>query len=417
MSAASDWFSPELAVILPAMPPPSSSPVSADARTREECAAGRGHRSQGAPAAGRSFNRRSDPVVSRLPGTGLAVLVAAVATELSHVVGLGSGPVLGIVLGLVVGTAVGPRDATGPGVRWASSLPLRAAVIVLGAELPLVAVANQGLHSLPGIVVTVTGCLAVARLLGRRLGISRTLRALIGVGTSICGASAIAAVTPVIDAEQTDVGYAVATIFLFNIAAVLVFPLLGHALGLGQHSFGVFAGTAVNDLSSVVATASLYGSHSLHTAVIVKLTRTLMIVPICVVLGRRFRATSTAGQAATRDQTQCRGGDRPATHSHRATQPVALAHRIRETAQLVPSFLVAFAVLGALRGAGVIPASWSGAISESATLLITLALSAVGLSINLSALRRAGLGPLMLGAALWVIVSVLSLGCQAVGLL
>jgi uncharacterized integral membrane protein (TIGR00698 family) len=160
-----------------------------------------------------------------------------------------------------------------------------------GVELSLTAVAGQGLRSLPGIIITLTGCLVAAQLLGRRLAISARLRALVGVGTSICGASAIAAVTPVIDAGQTEVGYAVATIFLFNIAAVLVFPLLGHALGLGQHSFGVFTGTAVNDLSSVVATASLYGSGSLHTAVIVKLTRTLMIVPICIILGRAFRAT------------------------------------------------------------------------------------------------------------------------------
>lgn len=313
----------------------------------------------------------------------MAASVAAAATLLSRIVGLGSAPVLGIGLGLIVGAAIRPRAALRPGISWSASHPLRAAVVVLGAELPLAAVASQGLRSLPGIVITLTGCLAAARLLGHRLGIRRRLRALIGVGTSICGASAIAAITPVIDAEQTEVGYAVTTIFLFNIAAVLIFPPLGRLLGLSHHSFGVFAGTAVNDLSSVVATASLYGAGSLHTAVIVKLTRTLMIVPICVALAAR--------------------------HPQR---PGAPRRRIP-----VPGFLIGFIVLAGLSGLGVIPAALSGAVSVGATYLITLALAAVGLSVDLAAVRTAGLRPIGLGAALWVTVTALSLGCQAVGVL
>lgn len=347
-------------------------------------------------------------LAGRLPGAGLAALVAAAATVLSGLIGLGTAPVLGILLGLLVGAAIKPGAALRPGISWSASHPLRAAVVVLGAELPLAAVASQGLRSLPGIIITLAGCLAAARLLGRRLGIRRHLRALIGVGTSICGASAIAAVTPVIDAEETEVGYAVTTIFVFNIAAVLIFPALGHLLGLSQHSFGVFAGTAVNDLSSVVATASLYSAGSLHTAVIVKLTRTLMIVPICVILGHRFRAP-TAGQSDPR--LPARPAQRP------GGAPAALARRALTIAEFVPGFLVVFAALAALRGAGVIPASQAGTVSEIATLLITLALSAVGLSVDLAALRRAGLRPLMLGAILWAIVAALSLACHAAGLL
>ncbi|HTU30491.1 MAG TPA: putative sulfate exporter family transporter [Solirubrobacteraceae bacterium] len=368
-------------------------------------------------------------VLRRMPGVALAVAVAGGATALSGIVGLGSGPVLGIVLGLVLGTALdllgaGHLNDTGrrfdaqrvlrPGVSWSASVPLRAAVVVLGAELPLGAVAGEGVRSLPGIVVTLTGCLLVARVLGRRLGIPRRLRTLVGVGTAICGASAIAAVTPVIDAEETEVGYGVATIFLFNVLAVLLFPLLGHALGLGPHGFGVFAGTAVNDLSSVVAAATLYGPGALHTAVIVKLTRTLMIVPICVVLGRRFRAAGAGAGAGAAE-----GAGAGAVSSAPAPAPaVAPARdRIRSAAALVPGFLVLFACMAGLRGAGVIPGAWAGTVSETATLLITVALSAVGLSVDLAGLRRAGLRPLALGAVLWVTVSLLSLGCQAAGLL
>jgi uncharacterized membrane protein YadS len=337
----------------------------------------------------------------------LATLVAAAATVLSSVIGFGSGPVIGIILGLIVGAAIGPRAALRPGITWSASHPLRVAVIVLGAELPLAAVASQGLRSLPGIVITLIGCLAAARLLGRRLGIPPRLRALVGVGTAVCGASAIAAVTPVIDAEQAEVGYAVTTIFLFNIAAVVVFPPLGHLLSLNHHSFGVFAGTAVNDLSSVVATASVYSAGSLHTAIVVKLTRTLMIVPICVVLGHRFRGKT--GAAAFQSVG--------AAAEPRVIDSATLARQVVSVAALVPGFLVAFATLAALRGAGVIPASWAGGISEAATLLITLALSAVGLSMNLATLRRVGVKPLVLGAMLWIVVSLLSLGCQAAGLM
>jgi uncharacterized integral membrane protein (TIGR00698 family) len=359
----------------------------------------------------RASKKGKRAVIDWLPGIGLTALVATAATLLSHLIGLGTGPVLGILLGLLIGARRGPRAALGPGVRWAASYPLRAAVVVLGAELPLAAVAGQGMRSLPGIIITLTGCLAAARVLGRRLGIARRLRALVAVGTSICGASAIAAVTPVIDAERTEVGYAVTTIFLFNIVAVVIFPPLGHLLGLGPHRFGVFAGTAVNDLSSVVATASLYSAGSLHTAVIVKLTRTLMIVPICVILGHRFRAAPADPATDTPPD-----GTRTVT-LHHPVHPAALARRALTIAELVPAFLVAFAALAALRGAGIIPTSWAGTISETATLLITFALSAVGLSIDLTALRRTGLRPLMLGAALWVIVSLLSLGCQTAGLM
>lgn len=266
----------------------------------------------------------------------------------------------------------------------------------------------------------------MARALGRRLGIPRRLRTLVGVGTGICGASAIAAVTPVIDAEETEVGYAVATIFLFNVLAVLLFPLLGHALGLGQRAFGVFSGTAVNDLS-VVAAATLYGAGSLHTAVIVKLTRTLMIVPISIILGRRFAAAPGAGAPAGRGAgarpgaAVGPGAERVPSEGSRSEGSQRHAARVMATMRtatgLVPGFLVLFVGMAALRGAGAIPGSWAAAISEGATLLITLALSAVGLSVDLAGLRRAGLRPLALGAVLWMTVSVLSLGCLAVGLL
>ncbi|WP_254803990.1 YeiH family protein [Curtobacterium sp. YR515] len=233
--------------------------------------------------------------------------------------------------------------------------------------------------------------------IGRLLRVSSALRTLIGVGTGICGASAIAAVTPVIGAVSADVAYAMSTIFLCNIAAVFVFPLVGHALGLSQHAFGVFAGTAVNDTSSVVATATVYGRQATDTAVVVKLVRTLMIIPIVVGLaGLEARRTSRE-QVASGVVTGRAGGVR--------------GFRVF---RLVPWFLIGFLVVVLLRTLGVLPAAAAPGFSTAATFLITVALAAIGVSTDFGALRRAGFRPMLLGIALWVLVAGTSLGAQAV---
>jgi len=237
---------------------------------------------------------------------------------------------------------------------------------------------------------TLAACLLAAFAYGRWLGIAGDLQTLVGVGTGICGASAIAAVSPVIEASSTDIAYAVSTIFLFNITAVLVFPVVGHALGMSQHAFGLFAGTAVNDTSSVVATATTYGSSAASYAVVVKLVRTLMIIPICVFLGA---LTARRAAAATGAAT---GSAMPA----------------RRALKLVPWFLIGFIVAAALNSAGAIPAGWHCGLSQASLFLVAVALSAIGLSTDAAGLRRAGARPLLLGAMLWVTVAAASVGLQ-----
>ncbi|MGW4102557.1 YeiH family protein [Streptomyces sp. NPDC004976] len=180
-----------------------------------------------------------------------------------------------------------------PGVTTASKFVLQLSVVLLGCRLSLTQVVRVGGSSLPVMLGSLAACLTAAYFLGRRLGIGRDLRTLIGVGTSICGASAIAAVTPVIGAASVEVAYAVSTIFLFNIAAVLVFPILDRLLDMSQQAFGLFAGTAVNDTSSVVAAAT-YGDEAGQYAVVVKLTGTLLIIPICLWLAALTRRRASA---------------------------------------------------------------------------------------------------------------------------
>jgi len=335
-------------------------------------------------------------IASRLPGLALSAAIAVAATIIGRVVPLVGGPVTGIVLGVLVTSVVRPGPALRPGLAFAGKLVLQAAVVLLGFQLSLTEVLRVGVTSLPVMLGTLLVCLAGARLIGKALGVGGDVRTLIGVGTGICGASAIGAVTPVIGAVEADVSYAVSTIFLFNVAAVLTFPLLGHLLGLSQQAFGLFAGTAVNDMSSVVAASTTYGSVAANHAVVVKLTRTLLIIPICLTLAARRRQAHPAS----------------ATPDTAATAPPGTAGGGRVT-RLVPWFLIGFLVAASAATAGLVPVAARGGLSQTSVFLITVALSAIGLSTDTRALRRAGLRPLLLGACLWLLVSATSLALQS----
>jgi uncharacterized integral membrane protein (TIGR00698 family) len=336
------------------------------------------------------------------PGFALALAVAAVATVAGQYVPLVGSAVPGAAIGAVIAISVKPGARLAPGLKWASTFVLQCSVVLLGAQLSIGEAARVGVSSLPVMLGTLAVCLGAAWLYGRLLGVPGDLRTLIGVGTGICGGSAIAAVSPVIEAASTDVAYAISTIFLFNITAVLVFPLLGHALGMSQQSFGLFAGTAVNDTSSVVATATTYGAAATSHAVVVKLVRTLMIIPICLGLAaltaRKGRpATALAGPAAS------------------GTESAATAARMspRRVLKLVPWFLIGFVLVAAVNSAGVIPAAAHNPLEHASVFLVAVALSAIGLSTNVAALRKAGHRPLLLGALLWITVAAASLGLQA----
>ena len=345
------------------------------------------------------------------PGLALALGIAAVATVVGQYVPLIGSAVPGAVIGTVIAIAVKPGARFAPGVKWASTFVLQCSVVLLGAQLSIAEAARVGVSSLPVMLGTLAICLAAAWLYGRLLGVPGDLRTLIGVGTGICGGSAIAAVSPVIEAASADVAYAISTIFLFNIAAVLVFPLLGHALGMSQQSFGLFAGTAVNDTSSVVATATTYGTAATSHAVVVKLVRTLMIIPICLGLAtlsarkQRRPVTATAPADAARDGA----ADAPAS-------PAALASARmspRRAIKLVPWFLIGFVLVAAINSCGIIPAGAHSPLEHASVFLVSVALSAIGLSTNVAALRKAGARPLILGAVLWITVATASLALQA----
>jgi len=343
-------------------------------------------------------------LLTRLPGLALATAIAAVATGFGKFFPIIGGPVTGIIIGVALAAAIKPGARLKPGITYSSKSVLQTSVVLLGTQLSLTQIVHVGGSSLPVMLGSLTVCLISAYWIGRWLGIIGDLRTLIGVGTGICGASAIAAVTPVIGAGSVEVAYAMSTIFMFNIAAVLAFPLIGHLLGLSQHAFGLFAGTAVNDMSSVVATATTYGDAAVSYAVVVKLTRTLLIIPICLGL------TALVARRARYNGRRAAAADGIPTASIRSSTSATIARAGR----LVPWFLIGFLILATVNSVGLIPQGAHPGLTEVSMFLITIALSAIGLSTDIVGIRRTGHRPLVLGASLWVIVSLTSLGLQFV---
>ncbi|MBA3488446.1 MAG: putative sulfate exporter family transporter [Longispora sp.] len=357
----------------------------------------------GAQDTGVARKSTSCAIARLLPGLALALAIAAVATGLGRLAPVIGAPVLAILLGIGIRELL---DRTRPvpikaGAAFAGKYILQAAIVFLGAQLSLANVLKVGVGSLPIMLGSLLACLAMAALLGRWLRIENPLRTLIGVGTGVCGASAIAAATGVLQASRAAVAYAVSTIMVFNVTAVLVFPPIGHLLGMDQESFGLWAGTAINDTSSVVAAAYSYGTEAGDYAVIVKLTRALTIIPIVLGLSylaaRRARGAAEAGAGA--------GGDAGADASGDSGK------KIRPW-KLIPAFLPLFLLATVVNSVGLIPASWHGTITTLSTFGIATALAGIGLGTRLGELRSAGWRPLAFGGLLSLTVALSSLGIQ-----
>lgn len=332
-----------------------------------------------------SPNPDSPAPAARAPGLALASGIGALALALGHWMPLVGGAVFGILLGIVVRQFVPLSARTVPGIAFGSSQLLRGSIILLGFGLNLDQVAKVGMESLAVTLVTLATAFIAAWLLGRWLRVRGHLTLLIGVGTAICGGSAIAAVSPIIRAQQHDVAFSISTVFLFNVAAVLVFPALGHAMGLSDPGFGLWAGTAINDTSSVVAAGYAYSPAAGDYATIVKLTRATFIIPICLVL---------AAVVAWRGK-------------HEATTQ----GRVR-LGRIFPWFILWFLVASGLRSAGIIPSAALPWLQTLAHILIVVALTAVGLGADLRRMLATGPRPILLGLGAWIAVAVSSLVVQ-----
>lgn len=327
-------------------------------------------------------------------GVVLCIAIAIPSWFLGKMFPIIGGPVFGILIGMVLGIIIKDKDRFSPGVLYCSKKVLNYAVIFLGFGLNLTVIFDTGKQSLPIIITTIATSLIVSYILCKAMHIDYKIATLVGVGSSICGGSAVAATAPVINADHGEVAQAISVIFFFNIIAAITFPALGSFLGFSTVSgtpFGIFAGTAINDTSSVTAAASTWdainnlGAATLDKAVMVKLTRTLAIIPITLVLAvwesKKYK-------------------DENSSFSLKKIFPFFILY-----------FILASVITTVAVSVGVDIHLFSP-LKTFSKILIVVAMSAVGFNTNIVRLVKTGGKPLLIGLCCWVSITCVSLMMQ-----
>jgi uncharacterized integral membrane protein (TIGR00698 family) len=304
------------------------------------------------------------------------------------------GPVFAIIAGMVITCVIkgDTKEKLQDGITFTAKKILQYAVILLGFGLNLGTIAQVGGQSLPIIVATITTSLVIAFVLCKLMKIPSKISVLVGVGSSICGGSAIAATAPVIEAEDEEVAQAISVIFLFNVIAALIFPTMGKIIGLSNEGFAIFAGTAVNDTSSVTAAASAWegmtgATDVLDGATVVKLTRTLAIIPISLALA--FIRTRNEKQNGT-------------SVSLKSIFPFFILYFI--AASVITT--VATVVFGVDKHSFDI-------FKTLSKFFIVMSMSAIGLNTNIVKLVKTGGKPIFMGFCCWVGIACVSLVMQS----
>lgn len=327
---------------------------------------------------------RARPLTSRfadlLPGVVLVAAFGLLATYLAGFSSSLSPLVVGLGLGVLIANVWPIPQRLQPGITFSSRTLLRVGVALLGFRLSV-----GDLLELGGAgIVVVTGVVALTfigtRWLADRLGIGRDLGLLVATGYSICGASAIAAMDAVVEADEEEAAYAVALVTLFGTLSIVVLPLLAPVLGLAGETYGYWVGGAIHDVGQVVAAASLEGDGALEAATVVKLTRVVLLAPLvaAVAVQRRRTAASTASRDDQRRQP------------------------------LIPMFVVAFLGAILIRSSGVLGDGALEVISDAEQIFLTVALVALGTGVRIASMRSVGPRPLVLGVVSWVLVATAS---------
>ena len=343
-----------------------------------------------------SVIKKEHNMKQNIQGVLLCLLIALPAWFLGQWFPVVGGPVFAILIGICLARPVKGCPTFEPGIRYTSKKVLQYAVVLLGFGMNLSDVLRLGSQSLPVILATITTALVIAYGMHRLLHIPGTISTLVGVGSCICGGSAIAATAPVIGADDEEIAQSISVIFLFNVIAALTFPTLGGMLGLSNEGFGLFAGTAVNDTSSVTAAAAAWdglhpGANALDQATIVKLTRTLAIIPITLALAlwRTAKAKRSGGEAGN-------------------------SFSLKKVFPFFILFFVLASVITTVAVSAGVDSSVFQPFKELSKFFIIMAMAAIGLNTDLVKLVRTGGRPIFMGLCCWVAIAAVSLGMQHV---
>ena len=317
-----------------------------------------------------------------LPGILLSFGIAAVSIFLGGLLPLIGSSVLAIVFGIVLNNSMKLPAFFQEGLSYSGKKLLQYSIIFLGFSMSIGQVSETGISSLRISLITILIAFLAAYLAGRFFKMNRVLTILIGFGTAICGGSAIAAASPILEADEEEIALSISTIFFFNILAVFIFPFLGHLLQMSDAFFGTWAGTAINDTSSVVAAGYTYSPPAGDLATIVKLSRALMIVPACLI----FAAYRYIKSKQSAQKTNLK--------------------------QIFPWFIAWFVLASLVSSLGFLPAAIIPYTKFISQWLMAMALAAIGAKVSFKQFKQAGAAPLLTGAFAWFCVAVSSLIIQ-----
>ena len=317
-------------------------------------------------------------ILKLIPGVLLSVAVAAVACLIEsllpiHVIG---SAVIAMFIGMILNHFLKNAKIFNSGLKLTSKKILKLAIILLGLSLNVKTIFEVGKMSLLVMVFTLLTCFGGGYFIGKALGLNWKLSNLISAGTGICGGSAIAAISGVIDADDNDVAYAMSATFLFDMAMIVLFPIMGMAMGMSDEAFGIWAGTAVNDTSSVVATGYAFSEGAGDFATMVKLTRTLAIIPTVVTFAL----------------IQLRIKKREAMARSENTEELKADFKLRK---IFPWFILGFLAMAIVASIFAIPEAVVSATKGTSKFLMVCALSAIGLNTSFSGMKKAGIRPML----------------------
>lgn len=326
--------------------------------------------------------------VKFLPGLLLSLVIALVAKTIEDLlpIPLISASVIAMFIGMFLNAVWKPTETFTTGIRFTSKKVLKLAIILLGASLNIATVLTVGRNSLLVMVFTLATCFGLGYISGHIFKLNWKMSNLISAGTGICGGSAIAAIAPVIDADDLDIAFGLSATFIFDMVMIVLFPIMGRALGLTDVMYGLWAGTAVNDTSSVVAAGFAFSEAAGDYATMVKLTRTLAIVPTVII----FALVNM--------------------HLKKKENPALAEGKLKvNITSIFPWFILGFLAMSGINSLGLIPASVSTLCKDISKFMMIMALAAIGLNTSFKDMRKAGPGPMMHGFVISLLVVVVAI--------
>ena len=321
-----------------------------------------------------------------LLGIAICFAVAGLSVLLEEQIpgGLLGASIIALFMGTIINSFFHPGWMK-PALKFTSKKILKAAIVLLGASLSVSTIMTVGKMTFFVMIFTFAMCFGGGYFIRKLFGLNWKLSNLISAGTGICGGSAVAAIAPVIDADDKDIAFAMSSTFLFDMVMIALYPLMGRALGLSDIAYGIWAGTSVNDTASVVASGYAFSEAAGDFATMVKLTRTIAIIPTVLVF-------AWIGTRVKQKELKAANDGRKVN-----------------ILKIIPWFIGCFLLLAILNSVGVIPAAMSGVMKTASKFLMVTALAAIGLSTSIADFKKAGLAPMFYGITIDTLVTVTAL--------